>query len=215
MKYSSKFDETASICGITADVLWNGSVRSCHNAKGFTLIEIMVVMILIAISGSLVLTNVGQSGRMKESRMFASQIVSMCKKARLTAINNGIPACLTIEPKSRECRVGLMDDLMSEFYNAQGKNDEDKELRDSGDRGQPDDPYRQLSGMSATNSNLKIPENILLEGEYIKVDSNGVYFICFYPDGSSGGGILTVSVENEFQFTFQVDMLTGSIRELE
>ncbi|MBF0467789.1 MAG: type II secretion system protein [Desulfamplus sp.] len=176
------------------------------NAQGFTLIEIMVVIILIAIAGSLVLMNVGQSGRMKESRMFAGKIVAMCKKARLTAVGKGVPSCLAIAPESRECRIGFMDDAMSESQTV---------IDDGfGESSGNIDPYDDFPGSSENSDILKIPENILLEGENIKVDSNGVYFICFYPDGSSGGGILTVSVENEFEFTFQVDMITGSIKEI-
>jgi len=184
-------------------------ITSGITQNGFTLIEIIVVMLLIAISSSLVLMNVGQSGRMNESRMFAGQVVSMCKKARLTAIARGVPACLTISPESRECKIGFMDDelLYSRTIDTADQ-DADKNFLSH---------YSATNGGSEEFSNddlLKIPENILLEGEQIKVDYDGLYLICFYPDGSSGGGILTISVENEFEFTFQVDMLTGSIREI-
>lgn len=164
-------------------------------------------MILIGIAGSLVLMNVGQSGRMKASRIFAEQMVSMCKKARTYAIEKGIPMCLTISPEKRECKIGFIEDAMQDSGVAGGGASEDG---DSTEINYSSGEWRS----SFLNDVLRIPENILLEGEQIKVDSNGVYFICFYPDGSSGGGILTVSVENEFEFTFQVDMLTGSIREI-
>ncbi|MBF0376779.1 MAG: prepilin-type N-terminal cleavage/methylation domain-containing protein [Desulfamplus sp.] len=167
------------------------------NKNGFTLIEITVVIILIAIASSLVLMNIGQSGRMKESRIFASNIISMCKKARVMAVSKGVPACLTISPESRECSIGFIGDALPDSKNLDDQISDNEELSNS-----------------SNSELLKIPETILLEGENIKVDSNGVYFICFYPDGSSGGGILTISVENEFEFTFQVDMLTGSIREI-
>ncbi|MBF0233882.1 MAG: prepilin-type N-terminal cleavage/methylation domain-containing protein [Desulfamplus sp.] len=182
------------------------SKHSWPNRNGFTLIEIIVVIILIAIAGSLVLMNVGQSGRMKESRMFADKIVAMCKKARLSAVGKGIPSCLTISSESRECSIGFMDDAMSDSQTAINDGFEGSSRNI--------DKYGDFPSSSENADMLKIPENILLEGENIKVDSNGLYFICFYPDGSSGGGILTVSVENEFEFTFQVDMLTGSIKEI-
>lgn len=175
------------------------------NGRGFTLIEIIVVIILISIASSLVLMNVGQSGRMKQSRIFAGKMVSMCKKARFTAINKGAPVCLTISPDSRECRISLMDGSLPENRNDRG---EDK------DSSPDSNPFDGGSEQPINENILKIPENILLEGEQIKIDYDGLYSICFYPDGSSGGGILTISVENEFEFTFQVDMLTGSIREV-
>ncbi|MBF0302351.1 MAG: prepilin-type N-terminal cleavage/methylation domain-containing protein [Desulfamplus sp.] len=183
MKYSSKFP-----------------IGAKRNSKGFTLIEITVVIILVAIAGSLVLMNIGQSGRMKKSRMFASEMLSMCKKARITAITKGVPACLTISSESRECHIGFADEVISDPIS--NTVDDNSNTTDDNEESRSD------------SSSLKIPENILLEGENIKVDSNGVYYICFYPDGSSGGGILTISVENEFEFTFQVDMLTGSVREV-
>lgn len=183
------------------------SSKSTINSKGFTLIEITVVIILVAIAGSLVLMNIGQSGRMKQSRMFASEMISMCKKARITAITKGVPACLTISPELRECRIGFADEVISDPVSNTA--DDDSNPADG-----YSDKYDHNEGVSSKADSLKIPENILLEGENIKVDADGVYFICFYPDGSSGGGILTISVENEFEFTFQVDMLTGSIKEV-
>lgn len=144
---------------------------------------------------------------MKQSRMFASEMISMCKKARITAITKGVPACLTISPELRECRIGFADEVISDPVSNTA--DDDSNPADG-----YSDKYDHNEGVSSKADSLKIPENILLEGENIKVDADGVYFICFYPDGSSGGGILTISVENEFEFTFQVDMLTGSIKEV-
>ncbi len=208
MKYSSKFPTSAKptflhesrkswhYLSTVSSMKHTYKTYSCcnflNNAKGFTLIEITVVIILIAIAGSLVLMNIGQSGRMKQSRMFSTQMVSLCKTARMTAITKGIPTCLTISPELRECKINFADDIMYDsVYNTTNE-----------------------EGSRADTNSLKIPENILLEGENIKVDSNGVYYICFYPDGSSGGGTLTISVENEFEFTFQVDILTGSVKEV-
>ncbi|MBF0203526.1 MAG: prepilin-type N-terminal cleavage/methylation domain-containing protein [Desulfamplus sp.] len=225
MKYSSKKLQILTIKSkgyITSNITFNIKLKglTLTNIKGFTLIEIMVVMILIAIAGSLVLMNVGQSGRMKERRMFADKMVSMCKTARLTAVGKGIPACLTISPEKRECRISFIEDPLTDIETSDDK--ATGVLFDEQSKGSSGDGV--LNGDSVLNGNgngvlngdgvLKIPENILLEGEQIKATDDGVYFICFYPDGSSGGGILTISVENEFEFTFQVDMLTGSIREI-
>lgn len=205
MKYSSKFH-----ISVKPNLLYQRKDARqwgvLHTQKGFTLIEITVVIILVAIAGSLVLMNIGQSGRMKQSRMFASEMISMCKKARITAITKGVPACLTISPELRECRIGFADEVISDPVSNTADDAFNPADRYS-------DKYNHNEGGSSKSDSLKIPENILLEGENIKVGADGVYYICFYPDGSSGGGILTISVENEFEFTFQVDMLTGSIKE--
>lgn len=217
-KFLKKFDSREdSINIIPLSNTISGNIRSAPeqsdpghiavNQNGFTLIEIIVVMILAAIAGSLVLMNVGQSGRMKESRMFADKMVAMCRKARLTAVGRGVPACLTISPESRECHIALMDDAL--LYSRTTEKSSAKNSMT--DQSAPDGG----SGAFYDDDLLKIPENILVEGERIRVGYGGLYLICFYPDGSSGGGILTLSVENEFEFTFQVDMLTGSIKEVD
>ncbi len=152
-----------------------------YNSKGFTLIEIMVVMILIAISTSLVVTKVGKSGRMRQSRMFASDLISLCKQARLQAVSKGLPACISISSETRKCWISLNENFEYDEKATKGKR------------------------------KITIPENMLIEGEQVKSNEDGIYFICFYPDSSSGGGILTLSVEDDFVFTFRVDMLTGII----
>lgn len=173
-----------------------------HPRRGFTLIEVLVVMILIAIASSLVLMHVGQSGRMRQNRMFAGKMVDLCRKARLTAVGSGIPTCMTISPEARECRINRLDQLWDMVSSRE------KEPEEGID-------WSGLSKSSAPKRDvLQIPEVVLLEGERIQATDNGISYICFYPDGSSSGGALTVSVEDEFEYDFQVDMLTGAIREV-
>ncbi len=174
-------------------------------ARGFTLIELMVVIILIAIAGSLVLMNVGQSGRMKQSRMFAGKMVEICRKTRLTALKDGMPACLTISPELRECRIDAMDRLQYMDTDTLNSKKSGAKLSDA-------DLSRAASVSASARGVLTIPESILIEGERIKETDTGLFYICFYPDGSSSGGSLTISVEDTFEFTFQVDMLTGVVR---
>ena len=172
---------------------------SNSSAAGFTLIEIMVVLLLMALAGSLVLMNVGQSGRMKQNRIFAENLVVMCKTARLTAMSDGFPACLVILPEVRKCLVTGMENI--------AMMETEPEMADGllGGSGAKTPGYRSVS----------IPDVVLIEGEQIKSNGAGAHFVCFYSDGSSSGCILSVSVEDDFLFSFQVDMLTGTIHFLE
>lgn len=158
------------------------------HSGGFTLIEIMVVIILVSIAGALVFVNIGKSGRMKESRMFAEKLTGLCRRARVLALSGARPVCLLVSPGERVCRLGG-----------------EKEISVTGDK-KGEEPF--------SGNHLEIPEHIRIEGEGIRVNQAGVAFICFYPDSSSSGGILTVSVEDGFSFSFQVDILTGGIRQI-
>ncbi len=166
------------------------------NSNGFTLIEIMVVIILVAIAGSLVLMNVGKSGRMKESRVFAENLMGLCRRARVLSMTGALPVCVMIAPEERVCWTGGDKDDVTQLDPSSRDNSASREE------------------LPVKDNLLNIPEDILLEGEGIMINESGISFICFYPDGSSNGGILTVSVEDEFYFSFQVDMLTGVIRSI-
>ena len=55
-----------------------------NSEKGFTLAEILVVIILLALAGSLVFVSVGKSMAGRQNKAFARDMVFLCKKARRT-----------------------------------------------------------------------------------------------------------------------------------
>ncbi len=138
------------------------------NSNGFTLLEIIVVMVLIALAGSLVFLNVGKSRSSKEGTLFAKEMVSLCKQARRMAVASGIPITLYISSSQRSCWI------------TDGKK-------------------------------IKIPEEMLIEGEGVALMDEDIYGIRFYPDGSTGGGTLTLSLSDRVIHEFRVDRLTGLI----
>ena len=180
--------------------------RSPLGNRGFTLIEMVVVMLLIAIASTLVLMNVGKSGRMKEHRIFVEKLMQLCKSARTTALIDGIPVCMTILPERRVCLIlpmgrGGIDGLST---------------GDPWDEGSDVEAERsEMVGTSMGSRSLVIPSEVRIEGDAIKSDDEGGHHICFYADGSSTGGILTITVEDQLEMTFQVDRLTGALRLME
>lgn len=139
------------------------------NSKGFTLLEIFVVMLLIAMGGSLVAINVGKTSAFKKNRLFAKEMVSLCKKARLLAVNQAQPRAVYISAEQRRCWI------------------------------------------EGRETFLGIPEEMLIEGEGIRRLSEDEYAIFFYPDGSTSGGELTLSVAGDVVGSFRIDVLTGMI----
>lgn len=75
------------------------------NQRGFTLIEILVVMILIAVAGSLVYLNVGRSAAQKHGRMFGQEMITLVKKARGTSLASSRPVAFYISSADRLCWV--------------------------------------------------------------------------------------------------------------
>ena len=139
------------------------------NSKGFTLLEIFVVMLLIAMAGSLVAINVGKTSGYKKNRLFAKQMISLCKKARRLAVNQAEPRAVHISADRRRCWI------------------------------------------EGRETFLGIPEDMLIEGEGIRRLSEDEYAILFYPDGSTSGGELTLSVSGAVMGRFRIDVLTGMI----
>ena len=139
------------------------------NSRGFTLIEILVVMLLIAVSGSLVFLNVGRSAAQKQGRLFAQEMIGIVKNARGASLASSRPVAFYISSADRLCWV---------------------------EGGAP---------------SLKVPEKVLIQAQgIVQVDAD-VYGIYFYPDGSSSGGLITLSANGELFFAFRVDMLTGLV----
>jgi len=141
--------------------------------NGFTLVEILVVMVLLAMAGSLVFVSAGKTMAGNRNRAFAGELLSLCKKARRMAVDDGVPTAFNISSGQRRCWVG------------------------------------------DSKKSIEIPEEMLIEGEGITQLNEDVYTIGFYPDGSSGGGTLTLSVSGQTVYAFRIDILTGMLTRIE
>lgn len=74
-------------------------------SKGFTFLEILVVLILIAICASLVGINVGKSTGEKRTVFFVKTVRFLCVKARQRALISGVPETFVISGSERACWV--------------------------------------------------------------------------------------------------------------
>jgi general secretion pathway protein H len=69
-----------------------GAMRRCsshRSAGGFTLIELIVVLVILALTIGIVLPRVGASWKRMEDREFLQEFVQTLKRARLRAMNSG------------------------------------------------------------------------------------------------------------------------------
>jgi general secretion pathway protein H len=75
------------------------------NSDGFTLLELIIVMVIIAISSSLVFVSVGKSIATRKNKNFAYEMISLCKTARRLAIERGMPVVFHISSEKRQCWI--------------------------------------------------------------------------------------------------------------
>jgi general secretion pathway protein H len=74
-------------------------------AGGFTLLEIIVVLVLVALVSSLVYLGVARSMAGHQEKVFGRELVSLTKRARRMAIEHGVPSALLISSEERRCWV--------------------------------------------------------------------------------------------------------------
>lgn len=83
------------------------------NSKGFTLIEILVVMVLFALAGTMVFANVGKSRHERGNKDFSRSFVQMVKKARTRAVGTGRAVTVRLSDERKECSIDGLEKTLS------------------------------------------------------------------------------------------------------
>ena len=78
---------------------------SLPGRRGFTLLELIVVMLLMALGVSLITTSLGRGLGRRRPKAFVQQFVSLCRQARSQALSTARPVVLTIDGDARRCRL--------------------------------------------------------------------------------------------------------------
>jgi general secretion pathway protein H len=89
---------------------------------GFTLIELVVVLVLLALAAGLVFQHVGGSTDVRQAKVFAQELASFLKKARRTAVNTGGPVTVWISDQERACTMNESQIEIPETVRLDGRN---------------------------------------------------------------------------------------------
>ena len=136
--------------------------------KGFTLIELMVVLIIIGIASSLVFISMGRGVFSAKEKGLVKDLGQRLSEARTRSIGQGRPVYFLIYGDERAFGI-------------------------------------------ANEKKTPIPEDVEVRGIGVEDYEEGIYAILFYPDGSSSGGTIILSMPGGNTYYFKIDRFFGGI----
>jgi len=154
--------------------------------KGFSLIELLVVLILLSLSLALVAPSLSQFLRTVELKGAAQKISAILRNSRSEAVNKGKVYQVVFNPQSREVSVHSIE-----------PSEESDETRES--------PVPERTYL--------LPEGIQIKGEPTTSSSpsSELLPIEFYPNGGSNGGTILLDSPERLGYRIQVHFLTGMV----
>jgi general secretion pathway protein H len=155
--------------------------------RGFSLIELMVVLILISLSIALVTPSLSRFSRTIELKGAAKKVSTILRYCRSEAVNKGQVYQTLFDSNSREVRVQSMA--------LKDEKDEKKEGE-------------------VTQKTYALPEGIQMKGVDIPSPQYPSEFplIEFYPNGGSNGGTILLDSQDRVGYKVNVDFLTGIVK---
>ncbi|MBL0716986.1 MAG: prepilin-type N-terminal cleavage/methylation domain-containing protein [Desulfosarcina sp.] len=160
--------------------------------SGFTLLELMIVMILMGLMTALVVPVTGSTIARMELKTAAKKTASALRYCRNRAAMEKITCTADID---------FSDNILSVIK----KKDPNKE------------PENKLSANNLKEKSVKkykLPEGVVIK----KIDYNGdeidhgKFSFIFFPNGSCSGGTITLAGKKAKTFSIKVDSITGIVK---
>jgi len=152
--------------------------------KGFSLIELIVVLVLISISLSLVAPSLSRFSKNIELKATVKKISAILRYCRSEAINRGKVYQVFFDSELREIRV-------QSVASSEEKGKEDKNFPKT---------YPVPIGVKMKEVNTEMPQY-----------PSDLPTIEFYPNGASNGGNILFDTEDRSGFRISVNFLTGIV----
>jgi len=162
--------------------------------KGFSLIELLVVLVLISVFSAFVGVNVGGSLSNMGLKTASKKVAASLRYARSRAITESIPYVALLDLNQH--RMTIKPDLTP-----------------AGSEKEADDATSNLK--KSTVKRYDLPENVkfknalTFEGD----ESDSRFFaVVFMPNGCSSGGTILLENDREHNSAVKIDFVTGTVR---
>ena len=162
--------------------------------KGFSLIELLVVLVLISVFSAFVGVNVGGSLSNMGLKTASKKVAASLRYARSRAITESIPYVALLDLNQN--RMTIKPDSAS-----------------SGSEKETGDVSSKLTESGVKHFNL--PEGVKFKNAltYDGAESDSRFFaIVFMPNGCSSGGTILLENNRERQSAVKIDFVTGTVR---
>jgi prepilin-type N-terminal cleavage/methylation domain-containing protein len=177
--------------------------------KGFTLIEVILVAVVIAILAGISLPNVAQSLRGAKLKTTANTIERMARYARGMAIIHDQTMAILIDPASKRIYAG---ELKAEESQVDGRLDQAVLTRLGYTDEEPPNKERINIRMQRTLEPDIEVDSFTLETSSLPWDRDTVCFIEFYPSGQCEAFSLELIDANGRKLHLASDPITGKVR---
>jgi type II secretion system protein H len=165
-------------------------------ARGFTLIELVIVLILLSLSVALVTPSLSRFFKRVELKTSAQKISGILRYFRSESIQRGKIHQVLFDVESREVTVRALEREAREGE----ETDQEKEKREREEAILREKRYALPDGIQMKEVKIPPPE----------VPSD-LPAIEFYPTGGSNGGTLLLLTEDQKGFRIKVHFLTGMV----
>jgi type II secretion system protein H len=155
--------------------------------KGFSLIELMVVLILISLTIALVTPSLSRFSKTVELKGAAKKVSTILRYCRSEAVNKGQVYQALFDSNSREVRVQSMAWKEEKDEKKEGKISEKVYPLPQGIR------MKEVESPSSQSPS----DSPLIE---------------FYPNGGSNGGTILLDSQDRIGYKIKVDFLTGMVK---
>jgi type II secretion system protein H len=154
--------------------------------KGFSLIELMVVLILISFSISLIVPSLSRFSKAVELKGAAKKISGILRYCRSEAVNKGQVYQVLFDSNLREVRVQSMDSK--------------EEKEEKTDRANHKKTYFLPDGIEMKGIQIASPQ---YRSEIPSIE--------FYPNGGSNGGAIVLDSQGRKGYKIKIHFLTGIV----
>ena len=159
-------------------------------SKGFSLIELIIVLIIISLSISLVTPSLSRFSKTIELKATAKKVSGILRYCRSEAVNKGLVYQVVFNSELREVKVQSMERMGEE----KGKDEKNEKKI-------PKKIYSFPEG-------IHIREIEVASSQY----PSDLPTIEFYPNGGSNGGLIVFDRQDHKGYRIKVHFLTGMVK---